>query len=312
MDIRLKQLNALHTFECAARHQSYSKAADELFISQAAVSQQMRLLEDKLRVKLFFRSGHSMYLTKQGNILYEACLQGFSQILTGLKAIQCEDIAGDLTITSTQAFCSLWLMPKLYKFSLLYPDINIRVLGSNAIEDLKKKHIDVAIRFSRNSDTVKRDGLVIEESGTISAYPVCSKALFASGKITQPSDLLNFQLISLANESEVTWQSWFAHAGVEGYHNDKKQIEVTSSDLALSAVLAGHGITLAASELFSQYLYSQQLVIPFNIKHPFDWQRFILYDGGSPRLKRIKVFTHWLKQELAKDNNTISKCNAGV
>lgn len=312
MDSRLKQLNALHTFEHAARHESYSKAAKDLFISQAAVSQQMRQLEDTLKVKLFFRSGHNMLLTKQGKTLFEACHQGFNLISSGIKAIQCEELAGDLTITSTQAFCSLWLMPKLYKFSLLYPEVNIRVLGSNAIEDLKKKHIDVAVRFSRNNQTVKGEGLVVEECGTISAYPVCSKTLFEMGNIKEPKDLLNFPLISLANETEITWQSWFIHAGVTNYQDHTKKIEVTSSDLALSAVLAGHGVTLAASELFSQYLFNQQLVIPFDIKHPFDWQRFILYDANSSRLKRITVFTDWLKQELFSDNSTITRCHAGA
>ena len=301
MDFRLKQLNLLHTFESAARHQSYSKAAEELFVSQAAISQQMRQLEAKLNTSLFVRSGRSMLLTIHGETLYRACHQGFLEIASGLNAIQSEGLAGDLTITSTQAFCSLWLMPRLYKFSLLYPDINIRVLASNAVQDMKKKHIDIAIRFSLSIDQLAADNMVVEPCGHVSAYPVCSAELFNRGDLTSPQELLNYQLIYLANESKVTWGSWFEHVGVTGYKQHKKKTEVTSTDLALSAVLGGHGITLAATELFAPYLSTKQVVVPFDIKHPIEWQRFILYDAHSSRANRIKVFTEWLKQELTSN-----------
>ena len=147
MDKRLKHLNALRTFESAARHKSYTKAAEELYVSQAAVSQQMRQLEQVLSIKLFIRSGRKMLLTQSGESLYVSTHQALNLLVKGLNSIQTEEVAGDLTITSTQAFCSLWLMPRLYKFSQQHPDINVRILGSNQKEDLQKKHIDLAIRF---------------------------------------------------------------------------------------------------------------------------------------------------------------------
>jgi len=123
----LKNINLLHTFECAARHQSYSRAAIELCISQAAISQQMKQLENNLAIQLFTRKDKSMRLTQQGKLLLTGTQQAFQTIQKSIDEIANKAIAGSLTISSTQAFTTLWLMPKLGKFSAQYPNINIRV-----------------------------------------------------------------------------------------------------------------------------------------------------------------------------------------
>ncbi len=306
MDRRLKHLNALRSFECAARHQSYSKAAEELFVSQAAISQQMRQLEQVLAIKLFTRSGRNMLLTQSGEKLYHACRSGFSEIIQGLNGIQCQGIAGDLTITSTQAFCSLWLMPRLHKFSLLHPEINIKILGSNQIEDLEKKHIDLAIRFSVSQLDNCNGQLVIENFGSDYAYPVIAPQLMENCQIKQPEDLLKCRLVSLANENVATWKSWFEHVGVEGFDQHSLKTEVTSSDMALSAVVAGHGVVLAASTMAAPYLQSKQLIIPFKIKHPREWQRYLAYPANSAKKARIQVFCQWLKNEMIQSESSPS------
>jgi len=299
MDQRLKYLNALRTFESAARHKSYTKAAEELFVSQAAVSQQMRQLEQALLVKLFIRSGRKMLLTQSGESLYTSTNQALNLLIKGLNSIQNEDVAGDLTITSTQAFCSLWLMPRLYKFSQQHPNVNVRILGSNQKEDLRKKHIDLAIRFGVTKRLADSDHLVMEEFGEDVVYPVCSPKLLQHMWLKSPKDLLDCTLVSLANERLVTWETWFEHAGVDGYENLTKKTEVTSSDMALSAVLSGHGVTLAASAMFSQYIPTKQLVVPFKIRHPIIWKRFLAYDPNSVKRKRIQVFIDWIRTEMA-------------
>jgi LysR family glycine cleavage system transcriptional activator len=302
MDQRLKYLNAMRTFESAARHKSYSQAAEELFVSQAAVSQQMRQLENVLSIKLFVRTGRKMLLTPSGETLYESAHQALNILIKGLNSIQHEDIAGDLTITSTQAFCSLWLMPRLYKFSQVHPDINVRILGSNQKEDLQQKHIDVAIRFGVNKQVFNADNLVMEDFGEDVVYPVCSPKLLQHMWLQSPKDLLDCTLVSLANEQVVTWDKWFEHAGVKGFENMTKKTEVTSSDMALNAVLSGHGVTLAASAMFSQYILTKQLVVPFKIKHPVIWKRYIAYNPNSAKRKRIQVFIDWVRAEMASSS----------
>jgi len=305
MDKRLKHLNALRSFESAARHKSYSKAAEELFVSQAAISQQMRHLEQVLAVKLFIRHGRSMQLTQSGEVLYHSTHQAFNTLVKGLNDIQHEGVAGELTITSTQAFCSLWLMPRLYKFSQKHPDVNVRILGSNQKEDLQKKHIDLAIRFGTKVRLDDLDDLVMEEFGEDVVYPVCSPNLLKHHRLDSPKDLLTCTLVSLANEKIVTWQEWFTHAGVQGYELHSNKTEVTSSDMALSAVLSGHGVTLAASAMYAQYTESKQLIVPFQIQHPVIWKRYLAYNVHSAKSKRIGVFIEWIKQEMGQfEQNT--------
>jgi len=304
MDKRLNHLNALRTFESAARHQSYSKAAEELFVSQAAVSQQMRQLEQGLEAKLFLRVGRNMQLTQSGEKLYHSTNQAFSTLIQGLNSIQCEGISGDLTVTSTQAFCTLWLMPRLYRFAQIHPEVNIKILASNQIEDLAKKHIDLAIRFGREEAKFDYGSLTHIDFGKDHAYPVCSPNLLSHARLDRPEDLLKCSLVSLANEVHTTWKTWFESAGVTGYENHRQKTEVTSSDMALSAVLSGHGVAMVASAMSAQYLDSKQLIIPFHIKHPSEWRRYLVFDPNSAKLKRIHVFTDWLQQEMRTVKNT--------
>jgi len=305
LDKRLNHLNALRTFESAARHQSYSKAAEELFVSQAAVSQQMRQLEQGLQAKLFLRVGRTMQLTQSGEKLFHSTSQAFITLIQGLNSIQCEEIAGDLTLTSTQAFCSLWLMPRLFRFAQIHPDVNIKIQASNQIVDLAKNHIDLAIRFGLKEKQVNYGNLTQIDFGEDQAYPVCSPKLLSDMKIDKPEDLLKCNLVSLSNEKVITWQAWFEHAGVSGFEKHNQKTEVTSSDMGLSAVLSGHGVTLAAMAMSAQYLENKQLVIPFQLKHPCEWRRYLVYDPNSAKLKRIKAFTDWLQHEMS-----LSKKNA--
>lgn len=297
MDKRLKHLNNLRSFESAARHQSYSKAAEELFVTQAAVSQQMRQLETSLGTRLFARSGRKMQLTNSGEKLYQATHQAFDTLLKGFNSIQTEDIAGSLTITSTQAFTSLWLMPRLYRFSVKHPEIKIRVLSSNNIEDLRQGHIDLAIRFRTTGDSEIRDGMVYEFVGEDHVYPACSPQLAKEMNFKDPQDILKCWLVSLEHEGSINWPTWFKKAGIKNYQDHNKWTQVSSGDMALSAVLSGHGFTLASQALFSQYVNTGQLVIPFDIKHPVSFKRFYVYDPNSAKRARLDIFIAWLKEE---------------
>jgi LysR family glycine cleavage system transcriptional activator len=297
MDKRLRLLNNLHCFEAAARHQSYSRAADELYISQAAVSQQMRNLEESLSVQLFVRSGRSMLLTDAGELLFQACQKGFNNIVQGLDQVQNEELSGELTITSTQAFCALWLMPKLYDFAQQQPDISVRVLGSNQVEDLQKRRIDVAIRFSASADKHYDESLDVEHVGKHAVVPVCSPMLVDKAHISEPADFLKCHLISLACDEVICWENWFKHVKVEGYKEHTKKIEVTSSDLALSAVLSGHGAMLASENMIQPYITSGQLLIPFAIELPVQWNTYLVHQINSPKLAKIKLFCDWFKDQ---------------
>ena len=304
MDKRLKQLNNLRSFESAARHQSYSKAAEELFVTQAAVSQQMRQLEAAMGSQLFVRNGRKMQLTESGEKLYIATHKAFDTLLKGFNSIQREDVAGTLTITSTQAFTSLWLMPRLYKFSIKHPEIKVKVVSSNGLEDLRRGHIDLAIRFITNKEVDTSDDMTYEFIAEDHVYPACSPQLMKEYNFKEPQDVLKCWLVSLENQGSIDWRTWFKEAGVENYQCHKKWTEVSSGDMALSAVLSGHGFTLASQALFSQYVITGQLVIPFNIKHPISFKRYFVFDPNSAKKERVNVFTTWLKEETLQDEKS--------
>ncbi len=305
MDKRLKQLNNLRSFESAARHQSYSKAAEELFVTQAAVSQQMRQLETSLGSRLFARNGRQMQLTQSGEKLYMATQQAFNSLIKGFNSIQTEEVAGTLTITSTQAFTSLWLMPRLYRFSIKHPEVKIKVVASNCIEDLRQGQIDLAIRF-KTTEIANDEEMTYEFVAEDHVYPACSVQLAQEYDFKEPKDVLNCWLVSLENQGSIDWPAWFAKAGVKNYQNHNKWTEVSTGDMALSAVLSGHGFTLASQALFSQYISTGQLVIPFDIKHPISFKRYFVYDANSAKKARLDIFIAWLKEETLLEKKIVS------
>lgn len=304
MDRRLRWINNLVCFEVAARHQSYSKAAEELHITQAAVSQQMRQLESNLHVRLFSRQARKMRLTEQGETLLNACQQGFRAIVEGLNQVEEAPLDGDLTVSSTQAFCALWLVPNLIDFYTQCPSININVQGSNRVEQLHDGKIDVAIRFSTSSAQLMGDDLVVEKIDENTVYPVCSPAFATQHKLHSAADFISARLFSLTNENKVNWESWFEHAGVDCSKATLSKTEVTSSDLALSAVLAGRGVMLASDIMVGEYVKSGLLSVPLDLPHPVRWKSHLVYLKHSPKQKRIAAFCHWVKKQLSEQNGS--------
>jgi LysR family glycine cleavage system transcriptional activator len=294
----LKNLNLLRSFECAARHQSYSKAASELCISQAAVSQQMRQLEASLDSQLFIRKDKKMLLSQKGKTLFQASEQAFQILQKSINAITREGIAGSLTITSTPAFIALWLMPKLHKFSALYPEIEIRVTTSPGFEDLKQQHIDLAVRFGATVERNTPTGYSCEYFGEDPVYPVCSAQLAKTFNFSKPADLMQTWLVSLENPGLYSWPSWFESCGVSSYKEHQRWTKVHSTDMALNAVSNGHGFTLAAHYLCIEQLQSGSLVKPVNIAHPEVVKRYFVFDADSAKIARLNIFIKWLKIEM--------------
>ena len=301
MDKAFRNLNLFRSFECAARHNSYSKAATELCISQAAVSQQMRQLEAYLNSQLFIRKHKEMLLTAEGKSLQEATQKALSILQQGINDVRNEPIEGKLTITSTQAFVSLWLMPRLNKFLERHPGIEISVLSSASFEDLKEQHIDLAIRFGLNVEKFTDKSLVCQYFGEDEVYPVCSVNLVEQLAIEQPSDLLNAWLIELEKPGAYDWASWFNLAQVTNCESHQYWTKVHSTDMALSAVLNGHGFALIARYLCAEQLNSGALVVPVDLPHPNKVKRYFVYDPQSAKRERLKVFMQWLEQEMATE-----------
>jgi len=299
----LPNLKYLHTFESAGRNQSYSAAASELCLSQAAVSQQMRQLEEQLGHKLLYRKDKSMLLTEQGQALYSATHEALSileqQIKNQkIKAQQQCGIAGELTVTTTQAFASVWLMSRLHLFTKLHPDIKVIIKASAEFENLEQQGIDLAIRFGQNVTQSLDKQYACEYFGEDEVYPVCSPKTAISLAAQHPRDLLNTWLVSLEHSGPYTWRLWFDNQGIEADKSHKKWTQVNSTDVALNAVLNDHGVTLCVTYLCQHLIANKQLVMPLKIPHPNIVKRYFIYYKEAANRARLKIFMDWLKAEM--------------
>ncbi|UXI02981.1 LysR substrate-binding domain-containing protein [Photobacterium sp. TY1-4] len=298
MDNRLRWLAGLRYFESAARLSSYSKAAQELHVSQAAVSQKIRLLEDGLHCKLFVRQGRDMMLTRKGQTLYQQVTSGFEHILSGLNAIQSEPVEGMLAVNTTPSFASRWLMPKLWKFTMLHPNIPIRVYATTEYPEIKYGSIDVAIRqgYDRQLGEGIEQTILYEEP----VYPICSPELAQSLKLEHPAQLLKCWLIHGVETKSFTWERWFNIAGVTMPDAQVQWMEVSTFDMGLSAVMAGHGACLGTESLAGDFIERGLLVKPFDIGMTPGVRYTVYHDPHSSRRARIQAFTDWLHQEVAQ------------
>lgn len=299
MDARLHHLPGLRYFEVAARLNSYSRAANELCISQAAVSQKIRQLEDGLGCKLFVRDGREMRLTEAGKILFRHVSLGFDHIITGLNQIQNEPVEGLLCVSSTPSFASRWLLPRLWKFSIQHPSIPIRIITSCDAPKLKQGDADVAIwqgdELDLTGEQQLNKHLLFEET----IYPFCSPHLADSIQLTCPEQLLNCWLIHYESGG-YPWQTWFAQAGVSMNKDSVQWMDVSTFDHAMNAVMAGHGACLASDSLASDYVERGLLIKPFDIGMTPGIQFNLFYDEKSPRRNRIAAFANWLQSEVVE------------
>ena len=299
MDVRLHHLSGLRYFEVAARLKSYSRAAEELFVSQAAVSQKIRQLEDGLGCKLFMRDGREMRLTEHGKILSKYISQGFESIITGLNQIQSEPIEGLLCVSSTPSFASRWLLPRLWKFSTQYPNIPIRIITSCNAPQLKQGDADLAIWQGDEIDINRNQTLHKQFLFEETIYPFCSPNFTKAITLTSPKQLLNTLLIHYESGG-YPWQTWFAQAGVTMNKESVQWMEVATFDHAMNAVMAGHGACLASDSLANDYVERGLLTKPFDIGINPGIQFNLFYDNDSPRQQRITVFSEWLRSEIAE------------
>ncbi|WP_047048582.1 LysR substrate-binding domain-containing protein [Vibrio mexicanus] len=301
MDNRLRHLAALRYFEAAARHCNYSKAASELCISQAAVSQKIRQLEETLDCKLFMRQGREMILTDKGSTLFSEVKKGFEHIVAGLNQIQSEPIEGLLSVSCPPSFASRWLLPRLWKFSVLHPSIPIKVNSTCDSPDLRHGHVDLAIV---QGETLEEDveltrQTLIEEK----IYAYCSPQLAKSMDLSDPEQLQRCWLVHYGVES-ISWQNWFKAANVEINTDQIQWMEVETFEMALSTVMAGHGVCLASESLASSLIEQGLLCRTFDIGMSPGIKFSMCSDPNSPRKVRCSLFSDWLVSEVAVDSQS--------
>jgi LysR family glycine cleavage system transcriptional activator len=288
-------LNALRVFEAVARHGSFSRAADELGMTQTAVSYQIRLLEEHIGEQLFLRQPRRIVNTETAERMLPSVSKGFEHL--GDAMLAAARASGEtLEIHSSPTFASHWLARNLGSFQLAWPGIAVRLLRVSKITDFNRDPADISIRWGVGPWPEHECHLL----GRFSFAPMLSPALAASaGGITEPKHLLRLPIIGAQQDS---WQTWFASAGLEppdlSVHKRHNYIE---QDLCANAALAGQGVAILNHIYFAEELASGRLIAPFNHHCSDDIGIWLVHPASRRNNPKIKAFREWILSAVAAD-----------
>jgi LysR family glycine cleavage system transcriptional activator len=287
-------LSAIRVFEAAARVKSFTRAADELGVTQAAVSWQVKALERRLGQPLFRRLPREVVLTEAGERLARAAAEAMKLLRTAVSDLT-DQADGVLAVTAPQSLATKWLAPRIGGFQLEHPRIAVRLDTSNHLVDLDREGFDLAIRSGSGAWTGLESVYLFSTGRT----PLCTPRVLAElGGLARPEALLTAPLIGLDED----WAEWFTAAGVTTplakrrgrLVADQQQIEVASA-------MAGQGVALGSPILFAAEIDQGALVRPFETMADESAGFWLAWTEGRRRVPRIAAFRDWLAASIARD-----------
>ena len=298
---------ALRVFECAARHLSFKRAAQELYITPAAVSQQIKTLEHQLGVKLFNRLNPGLSLTDEASIALPALIEGFENIVDSVHRIRSASEDATLIVWMAPSFAAKWLVPRLNRFSEAHPDIDLNISASRKlidssttkntipVENFRRDKVDVAIRFGKGD----YPGCRVDKLFSVSAIPLCSPELLQGDHpLHAPEDLRFHTLLhdDTMYEGRPDWSTWLEAAKV-GNVDSSRGVHFNHVSLALTAAVEGQGVVLSIKALASDDIAAGRLVIPFDIGLPVEYAYYVITLEESADKPRTAAFRDWLIEE---------------
>jgi LysR family glycine cleavage system transcriptional activator len=296
---RLPSLNALKAFEAAARLESFTDAAAELFVTHAAVSRHIRDLEDWLGTQLFIRTGRGVDLTEAGRHYGSRLTPLFDQIAEATRETAAVGDVRQLKVTVEPSIASRWLVPRLGRFNALHPDIELAIDPESKLADFRSGDADVGIRYGpgdwEDVDAVKLTDAVI--------FPVAAPSLIARRSKLVPSDLKDFNLLHESRKQ--WWADWLAAAGATGVEDWRGT--VFQNHLAIEAAEAGQGFALSDQILTTDSLIEGWLVRPFQFDMKDHWHYWIVRAKGVKETAPAKAFREWLMSEMADTNRKFAQ-----
>jgi LysR family transcriptional regulator, glycine cleavage system transcriptional activator len=294
MPRRLPPLNALKAFEAAARSESVTRAAEELCVTQAAVSQQIKLLEATLGIKLFLRERQRLTMTEAGRDYLAVIRDALDRIAVGTERMVERQTSGVLTVSTSPDFAAKWLVHRLERFSEAHPGIDLRVSATTHQVDFAREDVDLAIRHGDGH----WPGHDVMRLWSEQLFPVCSPKL-ATGRnrITRAADLLKFPLLRL--DDWKTWERWFDAAGVADPVAHGPVLNRAS--MLIDAAVDGQGIALARTALAAWDLINGRLVRPIAVSLRMSNTYWIVCPKATSALPKIATFRDWLLAEVADD-----------
>jgi LysR family glycine cleavage system transcriptional activator len=298
---RLPPLNALKAFEAAARHESFTRAAEELSVTQGAVSHQVKALETELSVKLFNRERQRLVITEAGRDYLTVIRDALDRIALGTERLLQRQNAGVLTVSTSPDFAAKWLVHRLGHFAEAHPEIDLRVSATLHHVDFAREEVDLAVRHGDGN----WPGLDTVRLSSEQLFAVCSpKLLTGRRRLIKPSDILKYPLIHM--DSRADWSKWLQAAGLE----DAAVIHgpvLNRASMVIDAAINGQGIALARTTLSAWDLINGRLVRPFPETLRLSKTYWIICPKATAALPKIATFRNWLLAEASRDASQLLK-----
>lgn len=298
---RLPSLNALRAFEAAGRHLSFSKAAEELSVTPAAVGHQIKVLEEYLGAPLFVRLNRAVELTAAGQSLLPAMSDAFARLGDAVETFQSRSASRPLTVSVEPAFGARWLLRRLDRFREGHPGVDVRIDATRRVVDFTREQVDLAIRYgSGDYPGLRVDCLFAEQ-----VFPVCSPALLQGRHpLRTPRDLRHHTLLRHEwNPRYPTWPDWdmwlkaAALDDIEPRHSAEFTGETRS--FVLQAAAEGQGVALASSVLVADDLAAGRLVKPFDVTFPVSFCYYVVSPRALADTPKVRAFREWLLSEVS-------------
>lgn len=315
MAIRLPPLNGLRAFEAAARHLSFQKAAEELHVTPAAISHQVKGLEEHLGVQLFRRGNRVLELTDAAKLCLPKLQEGFDCLREAMERLRSEEDTTTLEVRVAPSLAAKWLMPRLHRFISAHPAIDVRISADTQLIDLSERSApggkeqstragdaDLCIRFGAGH----YPGYRVEKLFDVSLLPMCSpKLLEGEHAIRSPEDLRHHTLLHddvvYFEHGGSNWEVWLNAAGVESV-DAARGAHFNHTALALEAAVDGSGVVLATPIVAAPDLASGRLVRPFALSLPSDFAYYVISPESRADAPAIALLRNWLLDEADRDH----------
>lgn len=306
---RLPPLNALRAFEAVARHQSFRKAAEELFVTPAAITHQIKSLETQLGIQLFDRLNRRIELTEPAQAALPLMQQGFDALSQGMSELRRHASVPRLTIGTTPTFVSRWLMPRLQRFLSKHPGIDVSFIASGQVipasphSNSTQRRVgatqttDIDIRFSSEPPTEQQADLLFD----VEIVPMCHPRLLSgTPPLKVPEDLRNHTLLHgdgrLSDRSQSAWARWLRQAEVTGV-DARRGLQLEHSTLALEAATDGLGVTLAMPMLAAAEMAAGKIEVAFPISLPLNSAYYVITPKNEKLSPVVEAFRDWVIAE---------------
>lgn len=285
---RLPPLNSLKSFEAAGRLLSFTRAAHELNVTQAAVSHQIKLIEGYLDVTLFVRTPRKLVLTEQGRALLPDIIEAFDKLSIAIGAVRQEPSSKMISVRLAPSFAAKWLSPRLKYFWLQHPEIDLCLYHANPAVEFDREEIDIAVTYGKGD----WPGVVADPILSLDFYPVCTPAFMTNDRPL--SNIDNLRYYSLLHDANYEcWSDWLKLAKIEGINANKGTI-IDDTNVLIQAAVDGQGVALGSTTFVQDLLDSGKLVKPFDITLVNEFAYYVVCPEAHLKNSSVQAFKNWL------------------